>query len=163
MNNMNKGFTLIETLVYLGLFTLMIGGMVSAAYVLFQSSDRNQTTAMMQEEENYIMAKFNSIMNNARAVSVSHGTELTVTAYDGSIREMCLSGVDIKLLARSGTCPVSGVILNNANVTISTLSFVHVGEGSRAEGIEMNITMHARMSNGMIITHSTSMTRFIRI
>src|SRR5213078_842008 len=79
---MQKGFTLIETLVYLALFAIMIGGIVAASYLLFESSNRNQTKAMMQEEKNFILGKINYALSGAKSASV-FGTSLTVTKYVG--------------------------------------------------------------------------------
>jgi Tfp pilus assembly protein PilE len=53
----NRGFTLVEVLIYLGLYALLIGGAVVAAYNMVESSGRNETAAMVEEEGQYLTAK----------------------------------------------------------------------------------------------------------
>ena len=147
----NRGFTLIETLVYLALFGLIMGGMVAAAYVLFESSDRNQTKAMLQEEQNFIMGKIIWALNNASGAS--GGSTLTITKYGASPNDVIdVSGTNARL---------NGDILNNTNVMVDNLSFVHSGVPP-AESIEINLTMSARTPTGMTITQSALTTRYIR-
>lgn len=149
---MSRGFTLIETLVYLALFALIIGGLVSAAYLLFESSGRNQTKAMLQEEQNFIMAKIGWAMNNASAASVS-GSTLTISKYSGPNIVIDKSGDNVRM---------DGTVLNNTNVTVDDLSFVNVGGGSSAESVETSLTMSAKTPNGMTISLTATSTRYIR-
>ncbi|MBI5004050.1 prepilin-type N-terminal cleavage/methylation domain-containing protein [Candidatus Kaiserbacteria bacterium] len=146
------GFTLIETLVYIGLFTLIIGGLVSAAYVLLESVDRNQTKAMLQEEEKFILAKIAWALDGASGVDLSKHT-LAITRYDSTHLTVSTTGSDVYINADR---------LNNTNVTVGDLSFVRVGVGSGVEGVEMHITASTKISNGMNITQSASTTRYIR-
>lgn len=158
----NRGFTLVETLVYLALFALIIGGFVAAAYMLFETSDRNQAKAMMQEEQNFLIGKILWTLDNARDV-VSGGTSLTVTKYDSSIVRICVSGTDAKFLAgAAGTCAANGAILNNSNVTIDSLSFIHIGGGANPESIEAGLTISAKTPTGSTISEIASTTRYIR-
>ena len=54
-----KGFTLIETIVYLALFSILMGGAIVAAFNIFESAGRQQTHTMLQEEGNFLIAKIN--------------------------------------------------------------------------------------------------------
>ena len=161
-----RGFTLIETLVYLALFTLIIGGLMSASYALFESGDRNQAKAMLQDEENFVIAKIMWALESAKTVSVpavgTPGSALSVIKYDGSTAQFCLSGVDVKYLGASGSCVSSGVILNNSNVAITALTFTHVGSGSNPEYVQVDITATTKTAQGMTITLAESATRYLR-
>lgn len=53
----NRGFTLLEVLIYLALYCVLIGGAVLAAYNLFEAGGRNETVAMVDEEGQYLTAK----------------------------------------------------------------------------------------------------------
>ncbi len=75
---MNKrGVTLIETLIYIALFALLIGGGVSSAYSLIESSDRIGVHAMVEEEGNFLLAKINWAFETGMNVEVSAG-EMTL-------------------------------------------------------------------------------------
>ena len=153
-----RGFTLIETLVYIALFTLMIGGLVVSVYFFFENSDRNQTKAMMQEEENFLIGKINWALSGAKTVSApaagSSGSTLTSANYDGTTRTIALSGATITL---------NGTTLNNSNVTISKLVFIHVSAGgTNPESVEAGFTITAKTPTGSTVVESASTTRYIR-
>ncbi len=159
-----RGFTLIETLVYLALFALIIGGFVSAAYMMFETNDRNQTLAMMHEEEDFLLAKITWALRAAENISDpsdpapatrTSGSTLTLSLYDGTSATISRSGSDIIY---------NFVPLNNSNVTISKLVFVRRHEsGTNIESIETGFTVSARASNGSIITEIASTTHYVRI
>ena len=57
-----RGFTLIETIVYLGLFAIVMTGLVATSYGYFGNIGRNETKAILQEEKDFILnslAEFN--------------------------------------------------------------------------------------------------------
>ncbi len=52
-----RGFTLIETIVYLALFSIVIGGALAATTLLFEGAGRDTTRARLQEEGNFMLDK----------------------------------------------------------------------------------------------------------
>ncbi len=71
---MNKrGITLIETLIYIALFALLIGGGVSSAYTLIESSDKIGVRAMMEEEGNFLLAKIAWVLEEGMQAEVVDG------------------------------------------------------------------------------------------
>lgn len=156
--NHNRGFTLIETLVYLALFALIIGGMVIAAYMLFETSDRYQTRAMMQEEANFVMAKIMRTLNDAREICSpavgTPGASLTIASYGGSCGDFTVS-------LASGDVLLNGNILNSTNVEVDQLLFTHVS-GTNTDGLQIDLTVSAVTPTGRPITSSVSTTRYIR-
>ena len=57
MQNFKKGFTLIETVIYLALFSIVIGGALAATTLLFEGAGRNTTEARLEEEGNFMLEK----------------------------------------------------------------------------------------------------------
>ena len=51
------GLTLIETIIYLALFTIIIGGSLIAVYQILQASTQSQEYALIEEEGNFLMGK----------------------------------------------------------------------------------------------------------
>jgi Tfp pilus assembly protein PilE len=150
----SSGFTLIETLVYLGLFALIMGGLVMAAYMLFETSDRNQTKAMMQEEENYLLGKINWALSGASSVSVPATNFLSVTKYDGT---------NVTITTSSGDMTFNGALLNNSNVTIGNLVFIHTYlGGTNPDSVEAGFTISAKTPDGKTISEIASTTRYRR-
>lgn len=167
------GFTLIETMVYLSLFSLMMGGVVVSAYNIFESTGRSQTRAMIQEEGDFIIGKIDWSLSGIQVVSAptlpalgagcTQSDTLSVTKWDGSVGTIIinLSGGNI-LLARLGNL-ANSTPLNNSNVTVSGLLFRHCGAGgNNPESVEASFTLTARTPNGMTISRNFFTSDFIR-
>ncbi len=154
-----SGFTLIETIVYLALFAILITGIVSSAFALFETSGRNQSKAMLQEEKDFALGKINYALNgvqspiNTPAAGVS-GSSLTATKYDGTVSTINLSGSVLML---------NGSALTNSNVTISKLVFIHTyAGGANPESVEAGFTIALKSANGATISQTASTTRYVR-
>jgi type II secretory pathway pseudopilin PulG len=154
-------FTLIETLIYLAIFAIIIGGLVSTAYALFESSGRTQTKAMVQDEANFVMAKILSSMNNAKTVCVpvagALGPTLMLVTYSGT----SCGSPDVTISTSSSDVFLNGNQLNNSNVSFGRLRFVHTASGGVTK-VEIDIDLSAKTPNGQTISHSASTTRSIR-
>src|SRR3989344_8094326 len=149
---MKKGFTLIETLVYLALFALIIGGMVVAAYLLFETSDRYQSRAMLQEEQNFIMAKIAWALDNAMSANVV-GDVLTITKYDPPSITIDSPGTNARL---------DGEVLNSSSIKVDDLSFIHAGGAGTPESVEITLAVSAVTPTGKPIAQTASTTHYIR-
>lgn len=167
--NFSSGFTLIETLVYLALFTLIIGGFVMASYALFESAGRNQSKAMLQDEENFIMGKILFSLESAKTINVpvagASGSSLSITKYDNMQAQFCLAGPlakDAYYLGGSGSCTASGAALNNSNVKVTFLKFSHFDNGTNPESVQVELVVSTQIPNGMTISESASSTRYLR-
>jgi prepilin-type N-terminal cleavage/methylation domain-containing protein len=156
---MNKrGFTLIETMVYLALFAILMTGIISSVYILFESGDRNETKAMLQEEKQYLLGKVNYAFSGAKTVSSpaanSSGASLFLTKYDTTSVGMGISGTNMIY---------NGIALNNTNVQVTKLVFIHTFAGGvNPESIEAGFTLTAKTAGGETISQSASTTRYIR-
>lgn len=79
----NRGFTLMETLIYIALFSILMSGAMIAAYNLLEGGGRNKLAIGTQEEGTFIDRKINWALTGASTVSASaDGTTLTITRPD---------------------------------------------------------------------------------
>lgn len=160
-----RGVTLIETMVYLALFALIIGGAVLSAYQIFESSGRSRTRSMLTEEGNFLSGKMLWALSGARTVDApvvpaagvpcTQSNTLSVTKWDTAIGVLVFaqSGGDLTL-ARGGG---GAAAINNSNVAISALSFKHCYQGGLApESVEVAFTLSARTPSGTIISQDFS-------
>lgn len=159
------GFTLIETLVYIGLFSMIIGGAIISAYNIFESTNRNQTKAMVAEEGIYLIGKINWALTGATSVNVPFSNQLSVTkfgipstdnplVFDDSLGEMRLK--------RGANAPQ---VLNNANVMVNNLIFVHTvssGDGITLESISASFTIDAKTPEGLQFSEDFHTVKYIR-
>jgi type II secretory pathway pseudopilin PulG len=168
MINEEKGFTLIEALVYLGLFALIMSGFLVAVSNIFQTTDRTQTKAMLQEEGDFLLAKINYALTGASNVTLpttvtpgnslsltKAGTTLTFT-YDTS------NPNNKKLNLNSST-------LNNLNVSVETGGsiFSHTCSSTPCssaplESVTASFTLQTKTPNGFTYTEGFQTTKYLR-
>jgi type II secretory pathway pseudopilin PulG len=152
--NSAPAFTLVETLVYIALFGILVGGFVVSAYNLFESNDRNQTKAMLQQEKEFVIGKINWALGSAKTVTVSTPDSLTVTNYDNST--IVLGLID-------DAFAVGGASTTNSNVIVSNLVFIHTyAGGTNPDSVEAGFTISALTPDGKTVTQAASTTRYIR-
>src|SRR3989338_3088421 len=151
-----KGFTLIEVIIYIALFSLLMGSAFLIAYQLFEGSGKLSVKNTVQEEGNFVMRKFNWLMTGAKTFSISgSGSELTVTKFDTRI-------IKIKL----GSCADAGKILMNDtgsfapittdNIEVTDLQFNQVGIDP------LGVSMLAKIKTINTSPLDFSMTKYIR-
>ena len=85
---LEKGFTLIETIIYIGLFGIMCTGIFVSMYPLFTSAQRLTSNILIDSETAFILAKieyalYNGITSPSATISSpslgSSGSMLTIT------------------------------------------------------------------------------------
>lgn len=155
------GFTLIEAVVYLGLFAILMGGMVTAAYSVFESSDHDQTKIMIQEEGDFLVAKINWALSGGKEAYSPQPWILSVNKYDGlnvviSTLDNCSGDSTSNIFLKRGADCFQ---LNNSNVQVSNLVFIH---NSDPENIKAVFTLNARTLNGMTVSQDFFTTKFLR-
>jgi type II secretory pathway pseudopilin PulG len=150
-----RGFTLIETLVYLAIFAMVIGGVVVAAYLLFQSSGKVQTRAMLLQEEQFVMATIERLLGEAASISApttgSTGDTLSVNTF---------GGVSYTLTKTGNYVLLNGAELNNTNTRVTALTFARTA--SAPDGVTAEITMQTNSPDGQLVTFSASTTKYRR-
>jgi len=162
-----QGFTLIEILVYLALFTILVGGAVLAAYNVIESNGRNQTLAILQQESNFLTGKVNWALTGISGVNSplnnSTGSRLSVTKTDVTIGavdiDLSTSPVTDMELSR-GAAPAQP--LNSSNVAVSNLLFDHQTEVSGAEWVKATFTLSAKTPGGQTISQDFSTIKYLR-
>lgn len=171
-----RAFTIIETIVYLALFSILIGGAVVGAYNIFDSAGRDQAHAILQEEGNFLIGKINWAISGSSSVNApgggQYGSSLSVnkvTGLNGSGQPIVttvvisLPTVPGNAQIQNGTNPLQN--LNNTNVTVTQLRFLHTlptGNGVIPESVEASTTLTARTPNGMVLSEDFSTTVYIR-
>ena len=83
----NNGFTLIETILYVGLFGLIMSGAVQAAYQLLESGHRNQIAISTQEEGIFLSRKINWALTGATNVTVNAGKNVLIVTRPDLLSE----------------------------------------------------------------------------
>ena len=154
------GFTLIETLVYLGLFAIIMVGIVATAYGVFESNGRSQTKTMVQNEGDFMLAKINWALTGATAISVVNSPlSLTITRASNPTSVVFDQSGNYLEINRNGA---GGVNLNNSNVQIQNLSFINAGHGTPTESVAVSFNLLANTPNGTQYSQNFQTTKYLR-
>ncbi len=161
-----RGFTLIEVLLYLALFSILIGGAVVCAFNLFEVAQNGGTRTMLSEETDFLLAKIAWALNDAQNITTpdagGSGNTLVIdrrTNKDGTPLTFTLTGKDLTF-ARNGETLEP---LNNTNVKIEHLTFTHrMGVAADdPEEVQIVLMLSARTPNGLILQHSATSTMYV--
>ncbi len=136
------GFTLIETLVYIVLFTFIIGGLLVTTYNIIESTGKNQLKVAVQEEGGFVIKKIEWALSGATSITVSPTTlSVTKASLAGTGQNpllFALNGQNLELKRGSGL----SVVLNSGSVGVTALIFTHIPpSGGKPRGIKANITL----------------------
>lgn len=168
MTPLSRGFTLIEAIVYLALFSILIGGGIVAAYSLFDATTRAGTRTMLHEETDFLLGKIDWALSGAEAVTApgrgSSGTTLTVAKWDDAVGDpvVIARNGDNLVMTRGSGAPE---ILNNTNVAVTGISFEHIadpGNGTVPEYVVAVIETSAPTPAGMLLTRVGTTTVYLR-
>lgn len=142
-----KGFTLIETSIYIALLGILFAGIVSSAYPLLRGAEHLTSKAVSDVETAFIIRKITTVLASANnivkpAVGATD-TTLTVTTYAGDTYTFTQNGTTISF-KKNSDAPLS---LIADRVTLADFSVTHRGSsGNLPRSIEYSF-----FSNGILI------------
>ncbi len=159
-----KGFTLIETIIYIALFAIIIGGGMVAAYQIIESTNASYNHIVLQEEANFLLHKINWVLTGATAVNVlpqNPGTTLQVTKKSTTYTfTVCNNNLTIQTGA-SKTCQDSPVILNSSSVKVLLASFQKIsGTGGKPDGVRTVFSLLS-IQNGRAVSQDFPITKYL--
>lgn len=158
--HLKKGFTLIEAIIYIGLFSILIGTALVAAYQLIDGSGDLSTKNIVQEEGNFVLRKINYVMIGASNFSIQNGDELLVTKYDGTKVSICLQDGKIKIWKGGGSAPPCGDVaflpLTTDNVEVTDLQFTQINANP------LGVLVLAKIRTANTNTFDFTITKYIR-
>ena len=136
----SRGFTLIETLVYLGLLSFLIIGILASSYYIIQGSNKVREKIMVETEADFLLKKISWAISGLPTITApSIGTTgLSLTAINSHISPnpftFDLDSATGQLRMTHGSGPAKP--LNSVNVAVSNLSFQYVpAAGTRPPAI----------------------------
>lgn len=155
-----RGTTLIETLLYFGLFAILVGGGLAAAYGVIVTAAQSSERAAVAAEGDFLSAKAAWVLSDLRSTDVrspaagATGT-LEVRRSDTSIR-FELRGTEATLARGAG----EPEILNGGGVRVAALRFTRSGGHDGLESITVAFTLSAS-SSGPVISQDFSLTSYL--
>ncbi len=126
----NKGFTVIEVIIYIALFSLLIGTAFTAAYQLIDGSGKLSTKNTTQEEGNFVMRKLDWALTGVATITTpasGNSSTLVVTKYDGDVITIQKNGTALEI--KESTNGNIFIPLTTSNVVVSSLDFAYQSLG----------------------------------
>ncbi len=154
---LQSGFTLIELIVYLALFGILFSGAVAGTYSILESSGKNQSRVMMQEEGEFLLAKISWVVSGANTAQVLNGDQLLVSSTLDNF-EFKQNGDNLVWVKNSGP----EVLLNNSAVRLKNLSFVDIASGNGQKGIRYGFNLETNVPSGAIMTSNFESIVYLR-
>ncbi|OGE82841.1 MAG: hypothetical protein A2846_04340 [Candidatus Doudnabacteria bacterium RIFCSPHIGHO2_01_FULL_49_9] len=140
-----NGFTLIETLVYIVLLAIVMGGILMVTYQLVEGTDRTLAKVIEEEEANFILRKIDWALSNVDDINLpvsGSGATLSVDkiGYGSNPIAFDLSGGAFRV-SKGGGAPVD---LTTSNVAVSSLSFQRVTVPGQPEQIVVTFDLNGQ-------------------
>ena len=172
-----SGFTLIETIIYLFLFAIVIGGGMVAAYQIIEGTNATYNHVILQEEANLLFRKIDwalTGLDGASSINTpstctpspctsSSNTDLIITK-DGTSHSFCLVGTNLFLQLNSG-CSASSPGLNSSSTAVSLTPsiplFERIVTPGKPNAIKTSFTL-TTIQGGKPATQDFSFTKYLR-
>lgn len=150
----NSGFTLIETLIYIGLVSVITSSFIAASYQIIDSRGRVQSQLELTENKKFLVEKLRWVLASNESINLpgldASGGSLSVNKlnYGSNPMVVDLSANQIRLTL-GGEQPVP---LTNSQVTVTNLAFTHQNLSDRSV-----IRVQATMQNvvGSVLVDTT--------
>ncbi len=149
----DKGFTLVELIIYMGLLTVMVLVFTDIFTSIIDNQLSSENTSSVADDGRYIYSRFIYDVNRADAI-------LTPSGFGSSSASLVLviNGVTTTYEATNGsllvTTPSGSTALNGYGSSIDSLLFTKVGTPSAEDTVQINFTV-----NGNINTRGISDTQ----
>ncbi len=135
-----RGFTLIEALIYIALYSFIIGSVVLCVYGLSQNGDLFASRNSVSGEGEFVTAKLNWAMGSLKSIDYptsGYDTVLRVTRTDDSKVWIKFENGIVKMSTDSGA---NYTDLTTTNVTVDALGFKRIS--GTPSGIEASTTIN---------------------
>ncbi len=135
----SKGFTLVELLLYLGIFTILLAALVQMFASLLNTQLESNATSSVSIDSRYILARLSYDLSQAQNISSpilgASGSALQFVVNNTNYT-YALSGNNLILTNSNGTDQ-----LNSSEASISNLSFTPIGSISGKFTVQVNFTL----------------------
>ncbi len=138
--NKSAGFTLVELIIYMGLFMMMLVVLTELFSSIITLRLDSSATTHVQQDTHYLLTRLKYDANRAQnivtpAVAGASGAQL-VLSIGGSNYTYQMSGNNLTLTSPAGTD-----VLNNSDTRVENLSFTRIGNSTNHDSIQITLTV----------------------
>ncbi len=136
-----KGSTLIEMLIYMGVFSVLIGVLSTIFGAILDVQLESQGTSRVDQDGRYILARLSHDIEDATGITTPSSPGQTSSTLQIAVNSINYTyGLDgsgnLQLTVPSGTDR-----LNSQGIVVSGLSFTRLGNGGANDTIRVNYTV----------------------
>lgn len=146
-----KGFTLIELILYIALVSIFIGGAIQFAWDAIYGQTKSRTQQEVNQALRFIDARIAYEIRTASSINSVSATSISLEMADSARNPtvISLSSGTIRIgQGSSGNCPTSAPCsLHGSTVSITSLTFTNLSSGS-SSNIRYAITASRSNSSG---------------
>jgi hypothetical protein len=141
-----KGFTLMETLIYIALFTLIIFSGFITAFELLKGSETLSAKKVLIEESSFLKQKVEGALSdvvvlNFPSLGVPNTDTLSLTNTEGDQLDIRLNAGKVEV--RTGGASHEYLPLNTDNTSVTALNFEYIPEvGASPRGVKATFTLN---------------------
>jgi hypothetical protein len=114
-----------ETILYIALFSILIGGATIAVYSLSEGAEKNDVQAILLEEGHFLLRKVGTIIKHSQAIisPAENSTYPSFSAMADGVPILIESSEDrILIKIPGGTEPLTGNLVHANNLTFSRVT-----------------------------------------
>lgn len=135
---MKNGFTLMETIVYIALLSILIGGSILITYQIIQGTESMNAKTTIDEEAHFLLRKIDWALSGAESITTT-----------GSILDIVTGALTLTIDANSNNMRIARnhgtpIILNSVNVVVSNLTFVRTVVSGKPDEIQVSFMLNGR-------------------
>lgn len=127
------GFTLLEMIIYIALFSIMIGGLIMTSFLLVQNSYKTENQITIQGEINFVLKKIDWVINQAKDINLPTSNILLATKDNGD---------NIEIKHENNKITLNGDDITTINVRVDKLIFEEINEIPK--GLKINLTINGQ-------------------
>lgn len=131
MNNHQKGFTLLEMMIYVALFSLIMIGSLITAWELIRTSQMTSERVTIEEEGNFVMRKMSWALTGVSSISIPSALATTTNTLVVNKYGFSTNPITIRYNSASSSIEIQEGTgnpfypLTTADVSVSGLEFVY--------------------------------------
>jgi hypothetical protein len=157
--NYNKGFTILEMVIYIALFSIIIGGGMTAAYQIIGGGYADTNHVILQEEANFLMRKIDwAVSDNAASVT---GSRLEVTKNSQPYTFNYCNSKELTIEKGTGkNCSNNPTLLNPISIIVTKTGATPIFQQTGSK-IVVSFTLTTKQ-NGRNSSEDFTTTKFLR-
>lgn len=156
-----KGFTLIETIIYIGIIAIIISSFLLISQQIIFSSSRTRHQIELTENQKFLVQKINWLLRNVDIINTplpnTSSSVLSINKVNFADNPIVLSLANNVVYLTTGSTTTSTAPLTNNSVIVTSLTFYQLTFSSSSQNAIRVVT---NMQNNVA---STTIDRFVLI